>query len=466
MTDRKIFIDATGALATFGTSPTGIPRVEAFLVQSALADAGKNIVLVRYDRLLQGYRSLNFFEEQQIRDWHLAPLVHLTETSFWKKAGQVFHAIRHYPMMSREIDRQFAEKLTGSKRRGAFYQLIKLAIRLYRVYRQLLAKAIMLYTQRKGAPVDTTSGVVLMSNSVFLGSAFAPVLNSCSELALIVHDMIPLMRMDFAISAQHAGTFADRMTQLLRRKFTALCASQATCTMLMDYRKRIALPEGDAALFPMPSILHATSSSSCIADPSQLVADLLADKEPFVLYCSTIEVRKNHLMLARVWKRAHRTNTRLPRLVCVGKWGWGVDPLVNFLRANPALKASINFVGTVSDAELVALYRRALFGVVPSYLEGWGFAASECLDFGLPVIVSTAPALQEASGRLMPAIDPDDFDGWYQAICALAASQEQQRELADKISRHHKPTRPGDSWSAIKSALQRSGLPNPPSPVL
>lgn len=462
MSDRMIFIDATGALATFGTSPTGIPRVEGFLVQSALADAQENIILVRYDRLLQGYRSLNIFEEQQIRDWHLSPLVHLTEKSFLKKAGQVFNAIRHYPMMSREIDRQFAEKLTGSKRRGVFYQLIKLAIRFYRLYRQLMAKAIMVYKHQKGAAVNTADGVVLMSNSVFLGSAFAPVLKSCGDLALIVHDMIPLMRTDFAISNQHAGIFADRIGQLMRRSFIALCASQATRTMLMDYRIKIATPAIEAALFPMPSILHAMESSSP-AEACSRVAELLAGDESFVLYCSTIEVRKNHMMLARVWKRAHRNNIKLPRLVCVGKWGWGVDPLITFLRAHPELEACITFIGTVSDAELVALYRRATFGVVPSHLEGWGFAASECLDFGLPVIVSTAPALQEASRQLMPAIDSNDFDGWYEAICALADCRDKQRELAETIARHHKPTQPADSWGAIKAALHRSSLPKTPS---
>ena len=53
-------------------------------------------------------------------------------------------------------------------------------------------------------------------------------------------------------------------------------------------------------------------------------------------------------------------------------------------------------------------------------VEGWGYAASECLDFGVPVIVSTTPALIEATRGLMPAIDADDQAGWYAAIRRIA----------------------------------------------
>ncbi len=49
----------------------------------------------------------------------------------------------------------------------------------------------------------------------------------------------------------------------------------------------------------------------------------------YVLFVSTIELRKNHRLLVRVWQRLlerHRTNL-VPNLVFAGKIGWLVDDL-------------------------------------------------------------------------------------------------------------------------------------------
>jgi len=51
-----------------------------------------------------------------------------------------------------------------------------------------------------------------------------------------------------------------------------------------------------------------------------------------------------------------------------------------------------------------------------SSTSGWVCGASECLDFDVPVVVSTAPSPIEASGGLVPAIDREDQAGRYAAI--------------------------------------------------
>lgn len=173
----------------------------------------------------------------------------------------------------------------------------------------------------------------------------------------------------------------------------------------------------------------------------------------FILYCSTIEVRKNHLLLAKIWKQARDEGITLPKLVCAGKWGWGVEDLKSFLDDNPALSNTIQFIGQVNDARLIDLYRSALFGVMPSRIEGWGFGASECLDFGVPVIVSTAPALVEAVRGLMPAIDADNQDGWYAEIRRLAENAEARNALREKIAQFYRPVTSEDSWTGLKAAL-------------
>jgi glycosyltransferase involved in cell wall biosynthesis len=133
-----------------------------------------------------------------------------------------------------------------------------------------------------------------------------------------------------------------------------------------------------------------------------------------------------------------------------------IEPLRAYLKAYPKLSESVTFTGLVSDEELIQYYRSASFGVFPSHIEGWGYGASECLDFGIPVIVSTAPSLIEASGDMMPAIDHNDQAGWYAAIRKMAEDHAWRSSLADRIAQNHRPTPASVSWAAIKAGLKES----------
>jgi glycosyltransferase involved in cell wall biosynthesis len=102
---------------------------------------------------------------------------------------------------------------------------------------------------------------------------------------------------------------------------------------------------------------------------------------------------------------------------------------------------------------LIDLYRSALFGVVPSFAEDWGHGASECLDFWLPVIVSTAPALREAVQGLMPTLSPNDQEGWFAQVRRLTENKADLAELTKSIIEHYQPIESQESWNTIKGAI-------------
>ena len=60
--------------------------------------------------------------------------------------------------------------------------------------------------------------------------------------------------------------------------------------------------------------------------------------------------------------------------------------------------------------------RRAEALVFPSRYEGFGLPVLEAQHLGVPVIASTAPALQEVTGGAAVHISPDDRDGWAEAL--------------------------------------------------
>ncbi|MGT2465014.1 glycosyltransferase [Mesorhizobium atlanticum] len=259
---------------------------------------------------------------------------------------------------------------------------------------------------------------VLISNYVMVGETAAELTRQGSSTAFLCHDMIPTIRPDFVGKGRMQSVFGPNLEALVRsrpaakdgrratslsalRKWAAFCTSDAAAEMLIGHMQRAGIPVPTIHRFPMPSLLHQKATRLGATSG-------LDTAETVVLYCSTVEIRKNHILLARIWQQALDEGVKLPKLVCVGRWGWMVEELSAYLEAHPQLGKQIVFVGPVSDEELIRYYRSASFGVFPSHIEGWGYAASECLDFGIPVIVSTTPSLIEATGGLMPAIDSTD----------------------------------------------------------
>jgi glycosyltransferase involved in cell wall biosynthesis len=60
----------------------------------------------------------------------------------------------------------------------------------------------------------------------------------------------------------------------------------------------------------------------------------------------------------------------------------------------------------VSDGELPDLYRRAAVFAYPSLFEGFGIPILEAMACGTPVVASSHPSLDEASGDAAVRVDP------------------------------------------------------------
>lgn len=449
---RRLYIDATGFLALQGTVLTGIPRLEDFLVRSAAADPDPSVQLVLFDRGLCAYRRLSALERRSLDRTSSEQTPHAANRSAGPRAllRRALRTVRANPFAGKEFERQVAAKIADHRRRGPAYAIVKNLIRGYRYIYHLAFYLRRFLGSLSRHAIEEGSGIVLMSNMVMLGRAAPQRDVTPGARAFICHDLIPVLHAELTSNDRLVQTFKQSVTALVRSGALAICNSDSTRAMLERFVGAVA---GGSALridrFPMPSMLYEKARS--LGRTARLEA-----AEPFVLYCSTVEVRKNHLMLLRVWDQALEAGVALPKLVCAGSWGWKNQALQAYLDAHPQLADCVAFVGAVDDLELIDRYRGALFGVMPSRVEGWGLGASECLDFGTPVIVSTAPALLEATGGLMPAVDPDDQAGWYAAIRRLAENETDRDALHARIAAEYRPVTAEASWQAIKAAMRRA----------
>ncbi|TJV06707.1 MAG: glycosyltransferase [Mesorhizobium sp.] len=439
-------IDATGLMLwPPGKGLAGIPRVESFLVNAALADPDPCVEVVAFRSGDGRFGPLAPYEQDHVAAGEISPH-HVTRWPGRRAAlSQAFEAVRQYPSGRRETDRHLAKAVTNG-RKGIVYQATRLLIRAYRLYRRTRVRLSQLTPP---LPVEVERGLVLISHHILTQEDRSAVSGDAGKLAFLCHDIIPALRPDLLGAGTGERRFGSNIEHLVRLGAPAFCASNEVGVTLTDHMRKAGMAAPVVYRFPMPSILHETASRMG-------ATSRIETGEPFVIYCSTIEVRKNHILLARIWQQALEEGVKLPRLVCAGRWGWMIEPLRAFLKAHPELLQSITFTGLVSDEQLIQYYRSATFGVFPSHIEGWGYGASECLDFGVPVIVSTAPSLIEATGGLMPAIDSNDQAGWYAAIRRMTEDHAWRSSLAERIAKQHRPTPASASWAAIKAGLHAS----------
>jgi glycosyltransferase involved in cell wall biosynthesis len=186
---------------------------------------------------------------------------------------------------------------------------------------------------------------------------------------------------------------------------------------------------------------------------SSAIARLI--KEDYVLYVSTIEIRKNHIYLFRIWKRLiEKFGNNTPRLVFVGRPGWRVNDLMDQLNSTANLNGNIVLLHNLSDTELTILYKAALFTVFPSFVEGWGLPVGESLMFGRPCVASNASSVPEVAGDFVEYIDPlNDHDG-YEKIFRFVEDREYLEQRARRIKYEFRPREWGDVAKDMIATVQ------------
>jgi glycosyltransferase involved in cell wall biosynthesis len=132
----------------------------------------------------------------------------------------------------------------------------------------------------------------------------------------------------------------------------------------------------------------------------------------YALFVSTIEIRKNHQLLVRTWRRLIERYgaDAVPVLIFAGQVGWMVDDLLADLAADDWLGGKIEHRPGLSDAELDVAYGRCLFTLFPSLAEGWGLPVAESLAHGKFCLASNRTSIPEVGGGLIDHFDPADDD--------------------------------------------------------
>jgi glycosyltransferase involved in cell wall biosynthesis len=232
-----------------------------------------------------------------------------------------------------------------------------------------------------------------------------------------VHDLIPLTHPEFCRSGE-ADHHQKRMRTVLSTASGIIGNSQATLDDLHHFAttEGLCLPPAVAAWLGCTAI---QTCSGVSAEPSR----------PTFVALGTIEARKNHMMLLRMWSRlVARLGMEVPRLLIIGQRGWEAEDVFRVLDTNKSLRGHVVELTSCSDEEIAQHLASARALLFPSNAEGYGLPLIEALGLGSPVIASNLPVFREIGQDVPLLLDARDEGAWEAAILDFAQSRSVLRE--------------------------------------
>ncbi len=153
--------------------------------------------------------------------------------------------------------------------------------------------------------------------------------------------------------------------------------------------------------------------------------------EPYLLFVSTLEPRKNIEGLLRAYSQARGQLRQPVSLVLAGKMGWKTKSIISALEKHP-YRSDIIHPGYVEARDLPVLYTMAKALVYPSWYEGFGLPVLESFGCGTPVITSNVTSLPEVAGDAALLVDPANSRDIAQAIVQIMEDAGLRQKLTEK----------------------------------
>lgn len=228
------------------------------------------------------------------------------------------------------------------------------------------------------------------------------------SFAVLVYDMIPIENGEL-VERHHAVQFSKWLAEMAVTADGILTIS--------NYSRQALLKFAAAARWPLPrvDVIRLGGGWTSLPGVRGTKENAAAWKRPsgrYVLFVSTIEIRKNHGLLVRAWRRLIERHgaDAVPVLIFAGQVGWMVDDLLSDLAASNWLDGRIAHRPGLSDAQLDDAYDGCLFTIFPSLAEGWGLPVAESLAHGKFCLASNRTSIPEVGGDLIDYFDPADDD--------------------------------------------------------
>ncbi|UTX51387.1 glycosyltransferase family 4 protein [Candidatus Saccharibacteria bacterium TM7i] len=252
----------------------------------------------------------------------------------------------------------------------------------------------------------------------------------------ISHDILPMVVPHFSGNSASLENFVSQIFPLSTK---VLAVSQSSKADLTEWMKSKSLAIPTIEVFRLGEDF--TFKTTPLKD-RDVESRYGIKKDNYLVYVSTIEPRKNHLLLYYTYKLAASRGISLPHLVIIGRVGHDMEAILGMIRNDPQVNTSISIENNVDDDDLNWLYQHSRFAVTSSFYEGWGMSVLESIARGKPVVCSNTSSLLEMPDDCVIRFNPSSTDE------CLAALQEMLEPSTLKKYRNNTKKYKVHSWDA------------------
>ena len=249
------------------------------------------------------------------------------------------------------------------------------------------------------------------------------------RLVFMVHDLIPITHPEYCRPGE-LEKHTLRMRNVLRIAHGIVANSKDTLAKLLVFSRNI------SRKMPLSVVAPLAPGLTRIKPMTRPIAEL------YFVVLSTIEPRKNHLMLLQLWRRLREElGEDVPRLIIIGQRGWECENVVDLLERSELLRGYVFEYSRCGDVELATYLRHAQALLFPSFVEGYGMPLIEALAEGVPVIASDLAVFREFAAEIPEYADPLDTLRWLALIKEYSSpTSELRRAQLSRLENFRLPT--------------------------
>ena len=232
--------------------------------------------------------------------------------------------------------------------------------------------------------------------------------------------------------------YENRIDKLLEKSVSSFIGVSKCCAESLRLRP----------IFKNSNKIHAIYNGVCFPEenelnkiPFDLRSSLNINDSPLCLMLATYELRKGHDFLFKVFKKVNE-NFPDAHLVICGDSTPEEFAVVKALRKKLAPNANIHLLDFIQNGKLL-INQADMLIVASQQWESFGWTVIESMIRGIPVVSTNSGGLAEVVGKNGVAgysIEPDNVDGFVEAISGLIQEPEKRTEIGvagkDRANEH------------------------------
>lgn len=407
---------------------TGIPRVMDELAIRFLNDDSRETVFVSWVKEVGAMCELDFGTTRELRGKHIAykGLRSDTKTPQGTTGASKAAGITKSPIhLSKKIIKKAAVK-------SRFDRTL--------LYKKLIDNKVQLEANLYKKYIPQTGDKFFIPWGEWWDKNWLSLIRNYStrgvQIYPVSHDILPMVVPQFSGNSSSLENFVSQIFPISTNVLTVSECSKRDLTNWMQ-AKDLEVPPIKVFRIGEDFTIKKTDLST-----QKLEEKYDIKKGEYLVYVSTIEPRKNHILLYYTYKLAASRNVALPKVLIIGRVGHDMDAILRIIKEDPEVNQLISIENNVDDNDLNWLYQNSKFAVTTTFYEGWGMSVLESITRGKPVVCSATSSLMEMPDNCVIRFNPASTDE-----CLAALQEMMEPKTLKKYAENTKKYTP-HSWDA------------------